>query len=166
MALILRRSVSADIPFMRQMLYEAVYWKSISNNKNPPFEEGLSEPGVAIALEGWEERAGDTAVIAIMDSSPAGTAWYRFYDSDNAIRGYIDDESPVLATAVHKNYRRLGIGEKLINRLIDEASQQKVDTLSLMVSNDNYAKSLYEKCGFEPYEEIGDSILMTRKISK
>lgn len=156
MSLFLRRSVNADLPFMRQMLYEAVYWKSISKGTNPPFEKGLSEPGVGNALESWNVREGDLAVVAEKDSIPVGAAWYRFYNSENEI--------PVLVAAVHRDHRRAGIGEKLINRLIHEASQQKVGKISLMVSKDNHAKSLYEKCGFKRYGDIEESVLMTRKV--
>jgi ribosomal protein S18 acetylase RimI-like enzyme len=164
MGFLLRRSEPGDFQFLRQMLYEAVYWKSIAQGTNPPFEEGLSKPGIANALKNWGERNGDTGVIAMIDLIPVGAAWYRFYSSENSIRGYIDDEVPALVVAVHNDQRRAGIGDKLMNRLINEASHQKIGMMSLMVTNDNIANRLYEKCGFKGYENIGNSVLMTRTI--
>ena len=144
------------------MLYEAVFWRP--NPNKPSFEEGLTDPGVSNALVDWGEREGDAAVIALVDSMPAGAAWYRFYTDDNCIRGYINETIPAIAIAVHKNYRRQGIGEKMIEWLIDHASEQNIQKMSLMVSKDNHAKYLYKQQGFQEYDEKEGSILMVCKI--
>ncbi len=150
------------MPFMKEMLYEAVFWRP--NPNKPSFEEGLAAPEVRNARVDWGERDGDIAVIALVDSIPAGAAWYRFYTDDNFIRGYIEETIPALAIAVHKDYRRQGIGEKMMNWLIDHASTQHIQQISLMVSKDNHAIHLYRKCGFLEYADKGDSVLMLRKI--
>jgi ribosomal protein S18 acetylase RimI-like enzyme len=160
----LRESETSDMPFLREMLYEAVYWRAIANATNPPFEEGLNAPGVRNDFVNWGEREGDIAVVARVDSHRAGAAWCRLYTDDNPIRGYIDDTIPVLVIAVHRDYRRQGIGKRLIEWLIDHASTQHIQHISLMVSKDNHAMQLYRKCGFHEYAERGDSVLMVRKI--
>ena len=157
----LRKSTPADIQFMREMLYEAVFWRP--NPNKPAFEEGLAASGVNNALVDWGERKGDAAVIALVDAIPAGAAWYRFYTDDNCIRGYIDETIPVIAIAVQKNCRRRGIGEKMIEWLLDHASEHNIQKLSLMVSKDNHAIRLYRKCGFLDYADRGDSLLMLRE---
>jgi ribosomal protein S18 acetylase RimI-like enzyme len=157
----LRKSKPSDIQFMREMLYEAVFWRP--NPNKPSFEEGFTDPGVSNALVEWGEREGDTAVIALVDSLPVGAAWYRFYTEDNCIRGYMDEMVPVIAIAVHNDYRRQGIGKKMIDWLIDCASKHNIQKLSLMVSKDNHAISLYRNCGFLEYADKGDSVLMLRK---
>ena len=146
---------------MREMLYEAVFWRP--NPKKPSLNEGLADPGVKNALADWGGREGDSAVIALVDSMPVGAAWYRFYTEDNCIRGYMDKTVPVIVIAVHADYRRQGIGEKMIEWLIDHASKHSIQKLSLMVSKDNHALRLYRKCGFLEYEDTGDSLLMLRK---
>ena len=161
----LRESETSDMPFLREMLYEAVYWRAIANATNPPFEEGLTAPGVRNDLVNWGEREGDIAVVARVDSHRAGVAWYRFYTDDNPIRGYIDDTIPVVVIAVRKAYRRQGIGGKMMNWLIDHASRHNIHALSLMVSKDNHAIRLYTRCGFLEYADTGDSFLMRREIS-
>jgi len=95
---------------MREMLYEAVFWRP--NPNKPSFEDGLANPGVSNALVDWGKRDGDTGVIALCDSRPAGAAWYRFYTADNSISGYLAETILVIVIAVHENYRREGIGEK------------------------------------------------------
>jgi GNAT superfamily N-acetyltransferase len=162
MNILLRKSQPSDIPFMREMLYEAVYWRPNSNK--PVLEEGLADPGVNNALVDWGKRDGDIAVIALVDSIPTGAAWYRFYTDENFIRGYINENIPTLVIAVHKNYRRQGIGEKLIEWLIDHASKHDIQRISLMVSKDNHAIKLYRKCGFLEYADKRDSLLMLHKI--
>jgi len=157
----LRKSKPSDIQFMREMLYEAVFWRP--NPNKPSLKEGLADPGVRNALVDWGEREGDAAVIALDDSKPVGAAWYRFYTDDNCIRGYMDKTVPVIVIAVHNNYRRQGIGEKMIEWLIDHASKHSIQELSLMVSKDNHAIMLYRKCGFLEYADTGDSLLMLRK---
>ena len=146
---------------MREMLYEAVFWRP--NPNKPTFEEGLAYPGVSHALVDWGARTGDTAVIALVDSQPAGAAWYRFYTEDKCIRGYINETIPVIAIAVHNDYRRQGIGKQMLEWLIAQAAKRNIQKLSLMVSKDNHALRLYRKCGFLEYADTGDSLLMLRK---
>lgn len=116
---------------MREMLYEAVYWRP--NPDKPSLEEGLTNPGASNALVDWGEREGDATVVALVDSMPAGAAWYRFYTDDNCIRGYINEAIPAIAIAVHRSYRRQGIGEKMIQWLIDHASKHNIQQLSLIL---------------------------------
>jgi hypothetical protein len=100
---VLRRSIPSDTPFLRQMLYESVYWRAIANGTEPSFEEGLEDPEVGKSLTAWGEREGDTAVIALVDSVPAGAAWYRFWSDDNFVRGHIEEGIPALIIAVHRD---------------------------------------------------------------
>lgn len=164
MALLLRVATCDDMPLLRTMLYEAVYWRSILRKDNPPLDEGLSALGVSNAIDDWDERKGDTAVIAVLDSIPVGAAWYRFYRTANAIRGFIDEATPVLVLAVTAEHRRCGVGTRLVTGLIERASEQGTHRLSLMVSNDNPAYALYKRCGFQVYANEGDSHLMIRHV--
>lgn len=161
----LRESLPSDMPFLREMLYEGVYWRALAHGTSPSFEEGLAAPDVSQALADWGERDGDIAVVALVDTVPAGAAWYRFWTDDHVKeRGYIEDTIPVVVIAVHRDYRRQGIGTTLMEWLIEYASQHNIDTISLMVSKDNHAIQLYRKCGFVDYADTGDSVVMWRKI--
>ncbi len=161
----LRPIESADTPFLREMLYEAVYWRSIAEGTNPPFDEALPpSPGIGKAVEQLGDWEGDAGVIALVDSARAGAAWYRFWADDNYIRGHISEGIPTLVLAVHGDFRRQGIGRKMLDRLIKHAAQQEIERMSLMVSKDNHALHLYRACGFEIHADDGDSLLMLREI--
>jgi len=72
----------------------------------------------------------------------------------NRVLGYVGSqtvmpESDIMNIAVLPEFRKQGIGEKLILTLIDELSQAGVTSISLEVRVSNApAISLYEKLGF------------------
>lgn len=65
---------------------------------------------------------------------------------------------------VHESYRHIGIGKAMIEWLVNYASKNSMNKLSLCVSKDNYAINLYRQQGFTEYKDIGDSIIMIREI--
>ena len=152
------------MPFLRKMLYEAVYWRDSANK--PSFEEGLAYPDVSNALADWGKRDGNTAVVATINSIPVGAAWYRFWTEDNFINGYIEEITPVLVIGIQREYRHQGIGGKMIEWLIDYASKHAIQKISLSVSKDNYALNLYNQQGFLEYADKGDAFLMVRKLNE
>ncbi len=160
--MLLRKSQHSDVPFLREMLYEAVFWRATVNK--PSFEEGLAYPDISKSLADWGERDGDTAVVATINSIPIGASWYRFWTDDNFINGYIDEFTPVLVIGVYSDYRHQGIGKQMVDWLIDCASKHSIQKISLSVSKDNYAITLYKQQGFLEYNDIGDAFLMVRKI--
>ncbi|MCI0697436.1 hypothetical protein L0337_36190 [candidate division KSB1 bacterium] len=77
----IRLATQDDLPFLREMLYEAVRWRP--HQPRAPIEEVLAEPELAKLLNGWG-RNGDTAVVAEWeDGAPIGAAWYRFWTAEN-----------------------------------------------------------------------------------
>ena len=162
MNLLLRESQHTDVPFLRKMLYEAVFWRASANK--PTFEEGLAYPDVSKSLADWGKREGDIAVIATIDSIPIGASWYRFWTDDNFIRGYVDESTPVLVIGVHSDYRHQGVGTKMIEWILDYASKRSIQRVSLMVSKDNYAINLYRQQGFLEYADKGDAFIMVREV--
>ena len=75
-------------------------------------------------------------------------------EEEGAVAGYIGsqtctDESDVMNVAVHPDFRRRGIAEKLVNALVEElrAIGSHCLTLEVRASNDP-AIGLYEKLGF------------------
>lgn len=163
MKISLRNAKQTDLPFLERMLYEAVFWRA--NPNKPSFEEGMANPEVRKSVANWGKRNGDTAVIATVNATPVGAAWYRYWTDDNFIRGYIDVQIPALVIGVVHNYRRLGIGQKMLEWLINRAAQDGIPKISLMVSKDNNAIHLYKQQSFLQYADKGDSLLMVRQIT-
>lgn len=95
----------------------------------------------------WSERS-----IASELTNPL-SYWYVAMDGDH-LCGYIGsqrvlDSADVMNVAVDPQYRRQGIGEMLVNKLVEELDRMDTHILLLevRVSNDP-AISLYEKLGF------------------
>lgn len=93
----------------------------------------------------------------------------------NQIAGYliawlIEDELHIANLAVHPDFRRRGIGEKLVRNALDEISNCSTATLEVRESNTS-ARNLYEKLGFsivgirkKYYEAEGEDALIMSKL--
>jgi GNAT superfamily N-acetyltransferase len=139
--------VPAHADFLREMLYEAAYWRSADDR--PPLAEALARPDLARILADWGNRPGDAAVIAVDgDGRPLGAAWYRFWTAAHHSYGYVDEATPEVGLAVVPGERGRGIGAGLLSALVNHARQQGIGRLSLSVEQDNPAVRLYERAGF------------------
>ena len=143
-----------ELPFLREMLYEALFWSPDSDRL--PFELVLAHPQVSIFHEGWD-RPGDTALVAEVDGRLAGTAWYRLFTEAEHGEGFVDERTPELAVAVAEAYRGRGLGGELILALADRARSDGFERLSLSVDEDNPARRLYARLGWFEHER-GDGL--------
>ena len=79
---------------------------------------------------------------------------YFIAEEDNQIIGYIGvwkvlEEGQITNIAVHKDYRRRGIGKELIKTLMNFGREEKIEVFLLEVRKSNEAaKKLYEQMGF------------------
>jgi ribosomal protein S18 acetylase RimI-like enzyme len=156
MSIRIRSGTSTDVPFLRQMLYEAAYWRGGSR---PGVEVGLSPPELRKLLAGWG-REGDLAVVAEAGTEPVGAAWLRFWDDRDHSFGYVSSEIPELGIGVAETHRGMGIGRKLLERLLLEAARAGVNRVSLSVERDNPALHLYETSGFKTVGVVGTAYTM------
>jgi ribosomal protein S18 acetylase RimI-like enzyme len=135
------------------MLHHAYYWRE----RDP----GTGPGPVARYVKGWG-KPGDTALIAVDDGFPVGAAWYRLFTRDHPGYGFVDEETPELAIAVVPNRRGRGLGEALLDALVERARGDGYRALSLSVPADDEALlTFYEKHGFARlHEDGGDSVTM------
>ena len=133
-----------DVPFMRDMLRHAYYWRvdRVSSSGEPP---------VRRYVERWG-RPGDTALIAIQDFQRVGAAWYRLFKSDNPGYGFIDEETPELSIAIVPSKRGGGLGSQLLDALLERARGDGYGAISLSVEQGSPAIGLYARHGFS---EVG-----------
>lgn len=153
-----------DIDFLKEMLFEAVYWRSLGQGSAPSFESGLNAEGVLTSVLEWGTGRGDFGIIAIRDSHKIGAVWIRLYEQNKSIRGFIDETIPVLVIGIKQGYRKNGVGTELLQVLFREAMAKGIESISLMVSEDNNALSLYKKVGFEIIKKVDDSFLMLKNL--
>lgn len=155
----IRQATEEDMRFLRAMLYEAAYWRP--GVERPSLEIGLARPELAKLLKDWNHRPGDMGVIAISEESvPVGAAWYRFWSEDEHSYGFVNENTPEIGIGVAKEFRGRGIGSALLGALIEQARQERVSALSLSVEQENSARYLYEKLGFEPVATEANSLTM------
>ncbi|HXF98682.1 MAG TPA: GNAT family N-acetyltransferase [Gaiellaceae bacterium] len=153
--MVIRRGGREDVRFLRDMLHHAYYWREL----NP--DEG---PGpVARYVKGWG-RPGDTALIAIEEGFPVGAAWYRLFTADRPGYGFVDESTPELAIAVVPSRRGRGIGDALLNALVERARAEGHPALSLCVDKGNEQLiAFYRKHGFVPVREGANGTVTMRR---
>jgi ribosomal protein S18 acetylase RimI-like enzyme len=139
----IRRAGPQDVPFLRDMLRHAFYWRL-----SDPASDDLP---ISRYLQGWG-RHGDRAMIAIDDFQRVGAAWYRLFRSDRPGYGFLDEATPELAIAVVPSRRGRGFGHELLQALMNQARGDGFQALSLSVDRDNPSVKLYERYGFETVE--------------
>lgn len=95
-------------------------------------------------------RAGD-----FLEMVKADYAYYFIADLDGQVVGIcglrdIVGEGEITNVAVDKDYRELGIGSKLMKKIIDQCGQLKINDVTLEVRASNQAAiTLYESYGFK-----------------
>jgi ribosomal protein S18 acetylase RimI-like enzyme len=163
MELTLREGTIRDLPFLREMLFQAAFWRP--GTLGPPMDQALSRPDLAKLLESWG-RNGDASVIAESPvNQSVGAAWYRFWSDREHSYGYVGADTPELGIAVVTGLRGKGIGGQLLRALKKLAADRGIESLSLSVEQDNPARVLYLRHGFEPVEIAGNSWTMIARTA-
>ena len=146
-----------DVPFMRDMLSHAYYWRvdRVSESGEPP---------VRRYVERWG-RPGDTALIAIHDFQRVGAAWYRLFSADNPGYGFVDEETPELSIAIVPSRRGSGLGSELLDALLAKARAEGHDAISLSVEAGSPAIGLYERHGFARVDDDDGGVTMKADLA-
>jgi ribosomal protein S18 acetylase RimI-like enzyme len=155
----MRAATAADVGFLREMLYVALY---VRDGETPFPRSVLDQPEIAHYVDRFG-RAGDLGVIALDGSEPIGAAWLRLLTGRDAGYGYVDDETPELTVAVAPEWRGRGIGTRLVDELLRTAADE-YPAVCLSCDADNPALHLYERLGFEPVDDSERSITMRKPL--
>ena len=152
-----------DVQFLRKMMYEAAAW-----NPDWPRERTiatLADPVLERYHRDWG-RPGDAGVIAELERTPVGAAWYRLFTEEEPGHGFVDEKTPELGIAVVPLHRRKGIGETLLRALMVQAREEGFQALSLSVAVHNRSRMMYERVGFTRVREEaeGESWVMRAEL--
>lgn len=161
MAIHIREAREEDKVFIEDMRYEAIF---IPEHK-PPKAEIFAQPAMRKYYEGWG-RKGDRAMVAVSEEGEKiGAVWYRLFSDEDRGYGFIDSQTPELGIGLVTKYRGMGIGTKLMKRIIEAAKDDGFHSLSLSVDSRNTAAlNLYRKTGFQIYDDSGSSWTMKLTI--
>jgi GNAT superfamily N-acetyltransferase len=150
-----RRGSQADVAFMRSMLTHAYHWRVAG------FEDEIP---LSRYTENWG-RSGDLALIAMEGGHPIGAAWVRRFSTGSPGYGFVDDATPELTIAVVPSRRRHGIGQELLDALVEQARSAGHAAVSLSVEDESPAVAFYERNGFEPVGHEHGALTMVRRFS-
>ncbi|WP_409346486.1 GNAT family N-acetyltransferase [Paenibacillus sp. MBLB4367] len=146
-----------DVPFLWEMLYDSLY---VPEGGELFDRKVIKEPSISKYVEGWG-REGDRGYVAIDQSGRSmGSVMMRYFTKDNRGYGYMDEETPELTIAVKAEYRGMGIGTSLLQKLLNESKLLGLKRISLSVDPRNPAADLYRRMGFKEAGEAGTSITM------
>ncbi len=161
MTIKVRKAGSEDLPFLREMLYEAIF---IPEGEEKPHPSIIDNPDIYKYLSGWMKET-DTGFIAETGGRAVGAAWTRLFKSAAAGGyGFISSDTPELCLAVYERHRDNGIGTALMNTLLAELKLKGYEHLSLSVDKQNRAVGFYKRLGFEVFKEQDTDYLMVKKI--
>jgi ribosomal protein S18 acetylase RimI-like enzyme len=161
MALSLLPLVADDLPFVREMLHAAAFWRG--DTDPPAVDEALHDPALATYVAGWG-RPGDTGLIARVDGVRVGAVWVRRFRDDAHGYGYVDERTPELSLAVVAGHRGRGLGRCLLTAMLTELRLAGIGQVSLSVETDNPARGLYEDLRFEPRATVDGAVTMVREL--
>ena len=148
------------LPFMRKMLYEAIY---IPPGESRPDETIIEDPRIMKYIQDWKLPS-DCGCIAYVEGTAIGAAWSRLLNPQNPGYGYVAPHIPELCMAVLPECRAKGVGTLLLENLFQELQSKGYSQLSLSVDQRNRAAELYLRVGFTLLETRETDYVMVREI--
>ena len=133
------------------MLPHAYGWRVNALETNIP---------LARYVDNWG-RDGDLAVIEHETGNRLGAAWLRRFKESEPVYGFVDEQTPVLSMALVPSRRGQGLGQLLIDALLDAAREAGETKVSLSVEEGSSAVDFYVRNGFEQVGVAEGGVVMT-----
>ncbi|MCL2063806.1 MAG: GNAT family N-acetyltransferase [Candidatus Cloacimonetes bacterium] len=155
-----REIQKADYPLLEFFLYHAIYFDT---GFPPPPRDIIFRPEIYIYVKDFG-GIDDCGVVAENAGKIVGMAWTRII----AGYGHIDNDTPELAISILPEFRRQGIGTKLMKYLFELLRQYEYKQTSLSVHKENPAYYFYERLGYkvigEKIDDTNDDYLMMKNL--
>jgi len=153
----------SDLPILKDLLYEAIF---VPEGDEPLSRDVLEIPEVDVYKRDFGSKKDDYCLLAELNGKIVGGVWVRILADDIKGFGNIDPETPEFAISVFKEYQNMGIGTRLMLKMIDYLKNKGYKQCSLAVQKANYAVKMYQNVGFEILEEKDEEYLMVLKLIK
>ncbi len=150
-----------ELAFLNEMLYQAIF---VPEGKEPLPKSVIEHPDIAKYIDNYG-REGDICLVAEDEGKLVGAAWTRIFSEQDKGYGFVDPKTPELSMAVLPGYRGVGIGSKLLGKMLDELKKQGYNKVSLSVDKINYAYNLYKLFGFQEFFSSDTSETMVKTLS-
>ena len=75
-----------------------------------------------------------------------------------------DDITPSFSISLYKEYRKLGIGKALMEKMLHYLKLKGYEKASLSVQKENYALRLYKNLGFQTVRETDEEYIMVKYL--
>ena len=154
----IRELRGTEYPLLKEFLYEAIF---VPEGMGPPPRSILDGPELQVYISGFGTQPDDRALCAEVNGTIVGAVWVRIMDD----YGHIDGETPSFAISLYKEYRGLGIGTELMERMLAILERRGYRRASLAVQKANYAVKLYQKLGFEIVDERDTEYIMVKHLT-
>lgn len=153
---LIREIKKQEYNLLDDFLYEAIF---IPEGVEVPSKEITNQPDLQIYIADFGKQ-NDNCLVAECNGKIVGAVWTRIINDYD----HIDNETPSLAISLFKEYRSLGIGTALMNRMIELLKSKGYKRVSLSVQKENYAYNLYKKVGFEIIKENDEDFIMVKQL--
>lgn len=150
----------SEIRLLDNFLYDAIF---IPKGQKKPDKEIIKLPELSRYIKDFGREA-DLCLVAEVNGVLIGAIWTRIFPETEKGYGYVDSRTPELSMSVNKNYRKQGIGTKLLKSMIEKLIQLDYAQVSLSVDKLNYAYKLYQKFGFTTIVSDDESVTMLKRL--
>ena len=155
--IVIREIEPDEVGKLEDLLYEAVFQPDI---ENPIPRSVIDVPEVRVYIENFGHKADDYCLVADLNGQIIGGVWVRVLADDIKGYGNVDDRTPEFAISIFKEYRNLGIGMHLMEKMISYLTKNEYLQVSLSVQKGNYAVKMYKNLGFEIINENDEDYIM------
>lgn len=153
----IRKIQKHEYPLLDNFLYEAIF---IPDGIEPPSKTIIASPELQVYIEHFGESKDDIGFVAEVDGKIVGAVWVRIMND----YGHIDNKTPSLAISLYKEYRGMGIGTAMMNKILTFLKAHGCERISLSVQKANYATKLYQKVGFKIVKENEEEYIMVKYL--
>lgn len=153
----IREIDTTEYPLLNNFLYEAIF---VPEGVESPPKSIINLPELQVYVSNFGTQKHDRALLAEVNGKIIGAVWVRIMND----YGHIDDDTPSFAISLYKEYRGLGIGTALMQKMLATLKNDGYKQASLSVQKDNYAAKMYLKLGFEIVKETEEEYIMVKKL--
>lgn len=153
----IREMRTDEYPLLDDFLYHAIYQPDKTNLAPMSI---IEKPELQVYIKDFGKHKDDYCFCAEVNGKIVGAVWVR------NINGYgsVDDNTVEFAISVFDEYRKMGIGTALMNRMLEHLKELNYQKASLAVQKENYAVRMYQKVGFEIIDENQQEYIMIHRL--